>query len=62
MCMAIFGGAVIPILTGRVSDIVPIRAAFLVPALCYIIIAAFGIYARRSYAEEIAQVLDSLII
>jgi MFS transporter, FHS family, L-fucose permease len=56
MCMAIFGGAVIPILTGRVSDRVPIRMAFLVPALCYVIIAVFGIYARRPYTVSPQEV------
>jgi FHS family L-fucose permease-like MFS transporter len=46
--IAIFGGAVIPLLTGVLADRSGSLAfALLLPALCYAIIAAFGIYARR---------------
>jgi FHS family L-fucose permease-like MFS transporter len=47
ICVAIFGGAVIPPLTGRVADASSLAAALIVPALCYCGIAAFGWYARR---------------
>ncbi|HTY48592.1 MAG TPA: hypothetical protein VMB48_02745, partial [Steroidobacteraceae bacterium] len=50
ICMAIFGGAVIPLLTGHLSDLTTVRTAFLVPLACYAVIAAFGIYARRPHA------------
>ena len=50
ICMAIFGGAVIPVLAGHVSDLATVRTAFLVPLVCYTLITAFGIYARRPYA------------
>lgn len=46
--IAIFGGAVIPLLTGKVADASGSLAfALLIPALCYAIIAGFGIFARR---------------
>jgi FHS family L-fucose permease-like MFS transporter len=46
--IAIFGGAVVPLLTGMLADASGSLAfALLLPALCYAIIAAFGIYARR---------------
>ncbi len=46
--VAIFGGAVIPLLTGVIADTSGSLAfALVLPALCYAVIAAFGIYARR---------------
>jgi FHS family L-fucose permease-like MFS transporter len=47
ICMAIVGGAVVPYLTGRVADVTGLKLALWVPAVCYAIIVAFGIYARR---------------
>ncbi len=49
--VAIFGGAVLPVLTGAIADVGHSLALALVPAgVCYALIAAFGIYARRPYA------------
>ncbi len=45
--IAIFGGAVVPLLTGMLADNIGLAAALGLPALCYAIIAGFGIYARR---------------
>jgi MFS transporter, FHS family, L-fucose permease len=46
--VAIFGGAVIPLLTGVIADTTGnLSISFIVPALCYAIIAVFGWYARR---------------
>ncbi len=46
--VAIFGGAVIPLLTGVIADVSGSLAfALTLPAVCYAIIAGFGIYARR---------------
>jgi FHS family L-fucose permease-like MFS transporter len=48
ICMAIVGGAVIPPLTGQLADSSgSLGFALLLPAICYAIIAGFGIYARR---------------
>lgn len=44
---AILGGAVIPELMGRLADHVGVQAAFLLPALCYVYIAGFGVAAIR---------------
>ncbi len=49
ICVAIVGGAVIPPLTGWVADMVgSLQIALIVPALCYLVIAAFGLYAHRN--------------
>jgi FHS family L-fucose permease-like MFS transporter len=46
--VAIFGGAVIPLLTGVLADSSGSLALSLaIPALCYAVIAGFGWYARR---------------
>jgi len=48
ICVAIVGGAVIPPLTGRLADVTGSLAfALALPAVCYVLIAAFGLYARR---------------
>jgi FHS family L-fucose permease-like MFS transporter len=47
ICVAIVGGAVVPILTGRVADLSSLRWALLVPAACYSVIVLFGWFTRR---------------
>ena len=43
--IAIFGGAVVPVLTGLLADKSgSLHFAMLLPALCYAVICAFGIY------------------
>lgn len=47
MIAAILGGAVIPEAMGKLADHIGVQAAFILPAVCYIYIAAFGIAAIR---------------
>jgi len=47
MIAAIVGGALIPKATGMLADHSGLHPAFIIPALCYIYIAAFGIAAIR---------------
>ena len=44
---AIVGGAVIPLLTGAIADHSSLQVALALPAICYAVIAGFGLYARR---------------
>jgi FHS family L-fucose permease-like MFS transporter len=48
LCMAIVGGAVLPVIVGQVADATGLRSAYLVPMLAYLCICAFGIGAIRS--------------
>ena len=49
--IAIFGGAVVPLLTGVLADLSgSLGIALLLPAACYAIIAYFGYFARRPHA------------
>lgn len=46
--IAIFGGAVIPLITGVIADATgSLATALILPAACYAIIAGFGIFARK---------------
>ena len=48
ICLAIVGGAVVPLITGAVADPVGQSLALLVPAACYIWIAFYGIFTARN--------------
>ena len=47
MIAAIVGGALIPLSQGKLADKIGLHPSFLIPAVCYIYIAAFGIAAIR---------------
>src|SRR5271165_7202603 len=47
ICMAIVGGAIVPLLTGNAADVWGLKAALIVPAACYVTILGFGWFARR---------------
>jgi FHS family L-fucose permease-like MFS transporter len=47
LCMAIVGGAIVPLITGFAADMSSLRMSVAVPAICYLLILAFGWYARR---------------
>ena len=50
ICMAIVGGAIVPLLTGHAADAVGLKMALLVPVVCYALILCFGVFARRPRA------------
>jgi FHS family L-fucose permease-like MFS transporter len=43
LCMAVVGGAVLPLFTGVAADAVGLAPALAIPALCYISIVAFAV-------------------
>jgi FHS family L-fucose permease-like MFS transporter len=47
ICVAIVGGAIVPLVTGNAADLWGLKLALIVPAACYITILAFGWFARR---------------
>lgn len=47
LCVAIVGGAVIPLLVGAVADQASLAAALLIPVACYLGILTFAAYCRR---------------
>ena len=52
--VAIVGGAVIPPLTGALADRGGLHFALVLPALCYVVILAYGVYARRPLRSPLA--------
>jgi FHS family L-fucose permease-like MFS transporter len=50
LCMGIVGGALIPLLFGRVADSTTLATALVVPVACYLLIALYGWSARRPAA------------
>jgi MFS transporter, FHS family, L-fucose permease len=47
ICMAIVGGAVIPLLQGLIADALGIHHAFIVPLLCYLYIVHYGLAGHK---------------
>lgn len=43
LCMAVVGGAVIPVLTGMLADHLGLAGALALPAFCYLVITAFAL-------------------
>lgn len=49
LCMVVVGGAIIPLLTGVVADMVGLTMSFILPGACYIVIAAFAWWRHRKW-------------
>jgi FHS family L-fucose permease-like MFS transporter len=47
LCMAIVGGALVPVIQGYFADHVGIVNSFLVPVVCYLYIVFYGLYGHR---------------
>jgi FHS family L-fucose permease-like MFS transporter len=45
--VAIFGGAIVPLITGALADTAGLTIALLIPVVCYVVIGAFGLYSTR---------------
>jgi MFS transporter, FHS family, L-fucose permease len=54
LCVAIVGGAIVPLITGRTADLMGLKAALVVPAICYLGILGFGIFARHAVKTQTA--------
>jgi MFS transporter, FHS family, L-fucose permease len=52
ICVAIVGGAIVPVITGHAADWVGLKTALIVPGICYAGILSFGLYARSPKKED----------
>ncbi len=52
LCMAVVGGAVVPVLTGRIADAIGLRFAFSLSLFCYVVIAAFAVGCLRLWPRR----------
>ena len=55
ICLAIVGGAIVPLTTGVVADHVGLSLALLVPACCYVWIAFYGLFTARQKSVDGAE-------
>ena len=51
LCLAIVGGALVPLLQGGVADSIGIQLSFFVPLVCYIYIAYYGLSGSKPVDE-----------
>jgi FHS family L-fucose permease-like MFS transporter len=56
LCMAIVGGAIIPVAQGFIADSIGIHHAFILPVFCYLFIMYYGI---KGYAPRILKKLEA---
>jgi len=47
LCLAIVGGAIIPLLQGVLADFIGVQMAFILPSLCYVYITYYGLVGSR---------------
>ena len=47
LCLAIVGGAIVPLFQGMLADMVGVQLSFLLPALCYVFIGYFGLKGHK---------------
>jgi MFS transporter, FHS family, L-fucose permease len=47
LCMAIVGGAIVPVIQGYFADHVGLLNSFVVPVVCYLYIVFYGLYGHR---------------
>ena len=60
LCMAIVGGALVPLLVGKVADLTSLSTALFVPAICYVGIAIYGAAAARGLGLQAARAGDQI--
>jgi FHS family L-fucose permease-like MFS transporter len=59
LCVAIVGGAIVPLITGRAADLMGLKASLVVPAICYLGILGFGFFARHAVRTQAALKMAS---
>lgn len=59
LCVAIVGGAIVPIVTGKAADLWSLKSALIVPAACYAGIALYGWLTRYQNAATTPAVSTS---
>ena len=55
LCMAIVGGAIIPVLQGFIADNIGIHHAFILPVLCYLYIIYYGMKGHKAVNVELSK-------
>jgi len=50
--MMILGGAIIPPIQGKIADIIGIQESFFIGALCFLYLAFFAFYIKKSLTSQ----------
>jgi len=50
LCLAIVGGAIVPLMQGVLADSIGVQLAFILPAVCYVFIAYYGVSGSKPSA------------
>ena len=56
LCMAIVGGAIVPVIQGMIADRAGLQLSFALPILCYLVIVYYG---NKTFALERTQVAQA---
>lgn len=51
LCLAIVGGAILPVLQGVTADSIGLQISFIIPVVCYIYIAYYGVIGSKPVAK-----------
>lgn len=54
LCLAIVGGAILPVFQGMLADSIGIQASFILPVFCYAYIAYYGLIGSKPQPEKSA--------
>jgi len=55
LVMAIVGGAIMPVVQGRLLDATSASTSFLVPAVCFAVVASFALYDLRAKPDPVVE-------
>jgi len=55
LCLAIVGGAILPLIQGVAADSVGVQNSFIFPALCYVFIAYYGIFGSNPTKSNLSD-------
>jgi FHS family L-fucose permease-like MFS transporter len=52
LCLAIVGGAILPLVQGLLADAIGLQVSFLLPIICYVFIAYYGLFGSKSVVNK----------
>ena len=55
LCLAIVGGAILPVFQGMLADSIGIQASFILPVFCYAYIAYYGLIGSKPEDKSITS-------
>lgn len=58
LCLAIVGGAIIPLLQGVLADSLTVQLAFILPVFCYLYIAFYGVQGSKFISNKLTTTTD----